>query len=70
MTNYRLTMCAYHDKPQWNFCFDCGARLVQRSYPDGLVWVCPRNEFHVHIFAEDRRHKDPDNDSCKEIVFQ
>jgi hypothetical protein len=57
MTNYRLVICAIHDKPQFNYCFTCGAPLIETPlYIDvdrtvQLGWVCSKNVFHVQIEA-------------------
>jgi DNA-directed RNA polymerase subunit M/transcription elongation factor TFIIS len=62
-------MCAYHDKPQFNFCFDCGSPLVPVRFSDGAYWVCEKNMYHVHIEVEEREHVNPEGDYCEGIQF-
>ena len=52
MTNYRLNMCARHDKPQFNFCFDCGAPLDKgRTDAQGDTYFsCSREPIHLKIW--------------------
>ena len=63
MTNYRLTMCAYHDKPQFNYCFDCGAPLEE--YEPG-VWVCSKSWVHVRISLDPGTETEHE-DGCERI---
>ena len=53
MTNYRFEICEIHDKPQFNYCFDCGAPLREeilegkktltcsRLWPHVMIWIIP-----------------------------
>jgi len=61
MTNYRLSICEYHDRPQFNYCFDCGAPLVEQDLPEGKTLTCSKLWVHMRVFL--RPHEgDPDGD--------
>lgn len=52
MTNYRLRICEEHDRPQFNFCFDCGAPLVEERIGGENTLTCSMNPYHVRIRLE------------------
>ena len=79
MTNFRITLCDYHHLGEFKFCFTCGAPLVKAKtlgppYSEGeyadVMWVCEREPVHLKVFAENREHKDPDNDFCEDVKIE
>lgn len=68
MTNYRLNICELHDKPQVNFCFDCGSPLVMIEMSDGKVLACKSNTYHVKFFILPHSEAtDPEEEGCCDI---
>jgi len=65
MTNYRFSICEYHDKPQFKFCFDCGSPLKEVEMPEGKTLTCSRNWVHVRIFL--RPHEGDLEGDCEGI---
>lgn len=61
MTNYRIEICELHDKPQTNFCFDCGSPLIEIELSDGKVLACKSNTYHVKYFPKPHEG-DPEGD--------
>jgi hypothetical protein len=50
-TNYRLEICEWHDKPQFNFCFDCGAPLKEVILEGQEFWTCSKNSVHLKLWT-------------------
>lgn len=63
MTNYRMNGCLEHDKPQFKFCFDCGAPLRPNSGVDSSWYECSRVPIHFKIWFYPHGG-DLDNDLC------
>jgi hypothetical protein len=72
MTNYRITICKYHDQPQFNFCFDCGAPLKfepKSNENEFDTLTCSRHWVHCRIFLEEH-DGDVDETDCPERVVE
>jgi hypothetical protein len=68
MTNYRISVCEYHDKPQFNFCFDCGSPLKfepKGDHTDFDSLTCSRNWVHCRIFLQEHEGN-PENTDCED----
>ena len=69
MTNYRLEICEHHDRPQFNYCFDCGAPLEELIVGGQTTLTCSKNWVHLRIFL--KQHKgDLEKDSCEPKVIE
>ena len=63
MTNYRLAICEIHDRPQFNYCPDCGASLKEGEVYGRKALACSRDFFHIRILL--RPHKGDSEDECE-----
>jgi len=65
MTNYRFSICEYHDKPQFNYCFDCGSPLKVVILEGEEVLTCSKCEWHVKILL--RPHEGDLEGDCEMV---
>jgi hypothetical protein len=57
MTDYRITICKYHDLGQFKYCFTCGSPLIM---VEGTL-TCSKSWVHIRIFLEEcENHEDCD----------
>jgi len=69
MTNYRLWLCDFHDRPQFKYCFDCGAPLIEEEVQGKKTLTCSKSWVHLRIFL--RPHKgNLEEDDCEPRVIE